>query len=50
MGRRAEAGGAELETTIHIVLKLFIALQCQDSKLLSQFFSQAIYILHKANQ
>ena len=36
--------------TIQILLKLFISLQCEDSKLLCQFFAQAIYLLDKTNQ
>ena len=43
-------GGAELENKIQIVLKLFIALQCQDNKMLFQFFAQAIYLLDKTNR
>ena len=40
---------SELETTIRLLLKLFIVLYCQDRKLWCYFLAQ-MYLLDKTNQ
>ena len=42
-------GGTKLETRSQFFPKLSMALQCQNTKLLCQFFNQAIYQLAKTN-
>ena len=47
--KKPNLGGTELETRSQFSPKLFMALQCQNRKLLCQFFAQAIYLLAKTN-
>ena len=47
--KKPNLGGTELETRSQFSPKLFMALQCQNKKLLCQFFAQAIYLLAKTN-
>ena len=47
--KKSNFEGTELKTRRQFSPKLFMALQCQNRKLLCQYFAQAIYFLAKTN-